>query len=102
VGLSYVSFEASFTPAVEVAWRLHKRFWGEGYATEAARAAIGDGFTRIGLSEIVALTTLANLPSQRVMQRLGMQRDIEFDHPRYAAHHLLRRHVLYRTAAHIS
>ncbi len=50
VGLSYVSFEASFTPAVEVAWRLHKRFWGEGYATEAAHAAIDDGFTRIGLS----------------------------------------------------
>jgi RimJ/RimL family protein N-acetyltransferase len=101
VGLSYVSFEASFTPAVEVAWRLHKRFWGEGYATEAAHAAIDDGFTRIGLSEIVALTTLANLLSQRVMQRLGMRRDIEFDHPRYAANHPLCRHVLYRTPAHM-
>lgn len=99
VGLSYVSFDASFTPAVEVAWRLHKRFWGEGYATEAARAAIDDGFTRVGLRDIVALTTLANLPSQRVMQRLGMRRDIEFDHPRYAADHPLRRHVLYRMAA---
>jgi RimJ/RimL family protein N-acetyltransferase len=101
VGLSYVSFEASFTPAVEVAWRLHKRFWGKGYATEAARAAIEDGFTRFGLSEIVALTTLANLPSQRVMQRLGMRRDIEFDHSRYAADHPLCRHVLYRMPAHM-
>jgi RimJ/RimL family protein N-acetyltransferase len=100
VGLSYVSFDASFTPAVEVAWRLHRRFWGKGYATEAAGAAIDDGFRRVGLSEIVALTTLANLPSQRVMQRLGMRRDIEFDHPRYAADHPLCRHVLYRTAAH--
>ena len=45
VGLSHVTFEASFTPAVEVAWRLHRRFWGRGYATEAARAAIEDGFT---------------------------------------------------------
>lgn len=101
VGMSYVSFDASFTPAVEVAWRLHKRFWGEGYATEAARAAIDDGFTRVGLRDIVALTTLANLPSQRVMQRLGMRRDIEFDHPRYAADHPLRRHVLYRMAAQV-
>jgi RimJ/RimL family protein N-acetyltransferase len=43
VGLSHIKFEASFTPAVEVAWRLHRRYWGHGYATEAARAAIEDG-----------------------------------------------------------
>jgi RimJ/RimL family protein N-acetyltransferase len=97
VGLSYVSFDASFTPAVEVAWRLHRHFWGQGYATEAARAAINDGFTRIGLTEIVAFTVPANIPSQRVMQRLGMTRDGEFDHPRYDAIHPLCRHVLYRT-----
>lgn len=99
VGLSWVSFTASFTPAVEIAWRVNKPFWGQGYATEAARAAIEDGFSRIGLAEIVALTTLANTPSQRVMQRLGMQIDIEFDHPRYAAGHPLCRHVLYRMAS---
>lgn len=96
VGLSQVSFQASFTPAVEVAWRLNRRYWGQGYATEAARAAIEDGFTRIDLAEIVALTTLDNIPSQRVMQRLGMARSIEFDHPRYSAEHPLCRHVLYR------
>jgi ribosomal-protein-alanine N-acetyltransferase len=49
VGLSHIRFEASFTPAVEVAWRLHRQYWGHGYATEAARAAIEDGFTRVGL-----------------------------------------------------
>lgn len=96
VGLGHVAFQASFTPAVEVAWRLNRRFWGQGYATEAARAAIQDGFTRIGLQRIVALTVLDNIPSQRVMQRLGMTRSIEFDHPRYAADHPLCRHVLYR------
>lgn len=96
VGLSRVKFEASFTPAVEVAWRLHRNYWGRGYATEAARAAIEDGFTRIGLNEIVALTTLGNLASQRVMQRLGMIRTIEFDHPAVAGNSPLRRHILYR------
>jgi RimJ/RimL family protein N-acetyltransferase len=98
-GLSWVSFTASFTPAVEVAWRFNPRYWGQGYATEAAGAAIQDCFTRIGVKEIVALTTLTNTPSQRVMQRLGMRRDIEFDHPRYAADHPLCRHVLYRLAS---
>jgi ribosomal-protein-alanine N-acetyltransferase len=96
VGLSRVKFEASFTPAVEVAWRLNRAYWGRGYATEAARAAIEDGFTRIGLTEIVAFTTLGNTQSQRVMQRLGMTRTIEFDHPAVAEDSPLRRHVLYR------
>jgi RimJ/RimL family protein N-acetyltransferase len=96
VGLSRVKFEASFTPAVEVAWRLHRHYWGRGYATEAARAAIEDGFTRVGLQEIVTLTTLGNTASQRVMQRLGMTRTIEFDHPAVAEDSPLRRHILYR------
>jgi len=96
VGISNVRFEASFTPAVEIAWRLDRRFWGQGYATEAAMA---DGFTRVGLREIVAITTLGNIASQRVMQRLGMTRSIEFNHPLLAADSPLRRHILYRLAA---
>jgi ribosomal-protein-alanine N-acetyltransferase len=96
VGLHPVSYDAAFTPAIEVAWRLHRDHWGNGYATEAARAAIQDGFDRLGLAEIVAVTALPNLPSQRVMQRLGMTRDIEYDHPRLPEGHPLRRHILYR------
>jgi RimJ/RimL family protein N-acetyltransferase len=96
VGLQHVRFEASFTPAVEVAWRLHPRYWGQGYATEAARAAMRDGFDRVGLAEIVAMTALGNIASQRVMRRLGMLRSIEFDHPRLASDNPLRRHILYR------
>ncbi len=100
VGLSRVAFNASFTPAVEVAWRLHNSWWGFGYATEAARAAIDDGFNRIGLTEIVAFTTLGNLASQRVMRRLGMTRSIEFDHPAVAPDSPLLRHILYRLPRH--
>jgi RimJ/RimL family protein N-acetyltransferase len=96
VGLTRVVYEASFTPAVEVAWRLHRNYWGRGYATEAARAAIDDGFTRVGLPEIVAVTALGNTASQRVMERLGMTRTIEFDHPLTAQDSPLRRHILYR------
>jgi RimJ/RimL family protein N-acetyltransferase len=96
VGLTRVTFEASFTPAVEVAWRLHRRHWGRGYATEAARAAVEDGFKRVGLREIVSMAALANTASTRVMERLGMTRSIEFDHPRLSEGSPLRRHVLYR------
>jgi RimJ/RimL family protein N-acetyltransferase len=96
VGLKRVKFEASFTPAVEVAWRLHRRFWRYGYATEAARAAVEDGFHRVGLEEIVAMTALTNTASIRVMERLGMARSIEFDYPDHAEESPLRRHILYR------
>jgi RimJ/RimL family protein N-acetyltransferase len=98
VGLALQTFEAHFTPAVEVGWRLARNYWGRGFATEAARAAVGDGFDRVGLEEIVSFTVPANIRSVRVMEGLGMKRDPadDFDHPRLPVGHHLRRHVLYR------
>ena len=79
---------------------MAKSYWGKGYALEAARAAIEDGFFRLGLDEIVAITVVANQRSRSVMERLGMTRssaeDFDFEHPRLPEGHPLRRHVLYR------
>lgn len=101
VGLSRPSFEARFTPAVEVGWRLDRAHWGQGYATEAGRAALAFGFEELGLDEIVSFTSQVNEPSIRVMQRLGMTHDSadDFDHPRVAPGNWLRQHVLYRLRA---
>ena len=98
VGLSLVVFKAPFTPAIEVAWRLMQPYWGQGIAFEAARAVIEDGFYRLGFAEIVALTTPPNTRSWRLMERLGMVRDLDgdFDHPGVPEGHPLVRHVLYR------
>jgi RimJ/RimL family protein N-acetyltransferase len=98
VGLSVPAFEAHFTPTVEVGWRLAAEYWGHGYATEGARAALEFGFTELKLSEIVSFTVPANVRSRRVMERLGMTHDPgdDFDHPGLADGHPLRRHVLYR------
>jgi ribosomal-protein-alanine N-acetyltransferase len=98
VGLARPGFEAHFTPAVEVGWRLGREHWGRGYATEAARAAVAYGFEELGLAEIVSFTSPLNEPSWRVMERLGMSHDPadDFDHPRVPADHPLRLHVLYR------
>lgn len=100
-GLAPPEFEAHFTPAVEVGWRLAAPAWGRGYATEAARAAIAFGFERAGLEEIVSMTSALNERSRAVMERLGMSRDPadDFDHPGIPAGHPLRRHVLYRLSA---
>ncbi|HEX4561896.1 MAG TPA: GNAT family N-acetyltransferase [Gemmatimonadales bacterium] len=98
VGLSVPDFEAHFTPCIEVGWRLAHEHWGQGYATEAARAALDFGFRRLALEEIVSSTVPANRRSRSVMERVGMTRTAadDFDHPVLPEEHPLRRHVLYR------
>lgn len=104
VGLMAPAFRVPSLPAdatvVEVGWRLAKRAWGRGFATEAAEAALAYGFVDVGLPEIVSFTVQANERSWRVMHKLGMTHDPrdDFDHPRLAAGHPLQRHVLYRLA----
>lgn len=97
-GLLRVGYDAHFTPAVEVGWRLARKAWGQGYASEAAARAIRFGFEQFGLPEIVANTVAANGNSRRVMDRLGMTHDAadDFDHPLVPVGHPLRRQVLYR------
>lgn len=80
---------------LEVGWRLARRAWGQGIATEAATAALAHGLQQV--PEIVSFTALTNQRSQAVMQRIGMRRAGEFDHPRLPEGHWLRRHVLYRS-----
>jgi len=98
VGLQRPTFDAHFTPCVEIGWRLAPAHWGKGYATEAAAAALRYGFEHLNLDQIVSFTVAANNPSWSVMERIGMTRDPaeDFDHPRLPAGHPLRRHILYR------
>jgi RimJ/RimL family protein N-acetyltransferase len=98
VGLAVPSFQAHFMPCVEIGWRLAYEYWGHGYATEAARAALGFGFRDLALDEIVSFTVPPNWRSRRVMERLGMKRSAseDFEHPALPEGHPLRSHVLYR------
>jgi RimJ/RimL family protein N-acetyltransferase len=98
VGLNVPTFEAPFMPAVEIGWRLGADFWGQGYASEAARVALEFGFDAALLDEIVAFTAARNVRSQRVMERIRMTRDPhdDFEHPGLPVGSPLRPHVLYR------
>ena len=100
IGLAIPRFTAHFTPCVEIGWRLAAAHWGQGYATEGARAVLRFGFETLGLNEIVSFTVPANHRSRRVMERIGMHHNPadDFDHPALPEGHLLRRHVLYRCA----
>lgn len=97
IGLAIPRFESRFTPCVEIGWRLAAEFWGQGYATEGARAALAFGFESLQLAEILSFTVPENLRSRRVMEKLGMAHDPQndFDHPLLPAGHRLSRHVLY-------
>ena len=96
VGLLRVGFAARFTPAVEIMWRIAPAFQRRGFAEEAARLALAYGFGTLGLTKIVAFTIPANEPSWRLMEKLGMQPDGMFDHPRLPEGHPMRPHRLYR------
>jgi RimJ/RimL family protein N-acetyltransferase len=99
-GLAHTTEAPPMPVGVEIGWALAPDTWGEGYAVEAARAVIADGFARHDFPEILAFTGTTNLRSQAVMQRLGMVRmaDRDFDHPLLAPDHPLRRHIVYAAA----
>lgn len=98
VGLRQVEFDAPFTPAVEIAWRLSYDFWGKGYATEAAQRVLQYGFEDLKLKEIVSFTVHDNSRTLHIMEKIGMKRDEkgDFDYPGLAKGHPLGRFVLYR------
>lgn len=98
IGLQNVHFEAHFTPAVEIGWRLAFDHWGKGYATEGAKAALAYGFETLNLNEIVSFTAVENMRSRHIMEKIGMHHESkdDFDHPKIPEGRPLRRHVLYR------
>jgi RimJ/RimL family protein N-acetyltransferase len=101
VGLLVPGFEAHFTPCIEILWRLAAEHWNRGLATEGAQAVVRYAFETLGFDEVVSFTVPENLPSRRVMEKLGMTHDEadDFDHPGLQQGHPLRRHVLYRIPA---
>ncbi|WP_423923525.1 GNAT family N-acetyltransferase [Frigoribacterium sp. 2-23] len=100
VGLSQPTFDPALADQVEIGWRLARGAWGQGFATEAAREVVRFAFDPDGadLDALISFTAAVNLPSRRVMERLGMTYDIadDFDHPALPEGHELRPHVLYR------
>ena len=100
-GIANVDFEANFTPAVEIGWRLAKQFWGKGYATEAAKAGLAFAFDELQLDKVVSFAVTANRRSRNVMTRIGMEHmpHHDFNHPGVNPESPLSRHAFYRIDA---
>jgi RimJ/RimL family protein N-acetyltransferase len=98
-GFSVPVFESFFTPCIEIGWRYKKQAWGQGFATEAANACLQYGFSQLGFDKIVSFTAAINIKSEKLMQRIGMNKINEFEHPNIEKTHPVCRHVLYEIAS---
>ncbi|AUD14993.1 MULTISPECIES: GNAT family N-acetyltransferase [unclassified Planococcus (in: firmicutes)] len=96
IGLLDVNFDIGIEDATEIGWRLEKKFWKKGYATEGANACLAYAFEELGKREIYSFTSTVNTPSETVMKRIGMEKAGEFEHPRVPQGSPLRKHVLYK------
>jgi RimJ/RimL family protein N-acetyltransferase len=97
VGLNIPRTILPFSPCVEVGWRLHKEYWGNGYATEGGRVSLAYAFECMKIDEVVSFTTKSNYKSRKVMERLGMENTGEnFKYPDIPNEHPLSEHVLYK------
>ena len=96
IGFHWARFDMDFCPCIEIGWRLDQQYWNKGYATEGATACLKHGFDHLGFDELVSFTSTENTASQRVMQKIGMQFERCFEHPKVEEGHPLRPHILYR------
>lgn len=96
VGLAYQTYETAYTPFVDIGWRLKKTAWGKGYASEAARACLAYAFNSLGIQEVFSVTPIPNKASIKVMEKIGMKKIAEFEHPKIEVGHPLRTCVLYK------
>lgn len=100
VGLHKPTYDLPVTPCVEIGWRLGKEYWGKGYATEAGRESLRFAFEALKLSEVYSFTSVSNIRSRSVMERLKMMNTgNNFEHPIIPEAHPLREHVLYKITA---
>lgn len=96
IGFLIATFEAEFTPCVEIGWRLDNKYWNKGYVTEGAKACLEYGFNNLGLDSIYSFTAEINIPSQNVMKKICLMKVGEFEHPRVEDGNPLKPHVLYK------
>ncbi len=96
IGFHKATFEAFFTPCIEIGWRLNKTYWFQGYATEGAKACLVYAKNRFNFNEVYSFTAKINKRSENVMKKIQMEKVAEFQYPKIDKDNPLSEHVLYR------
>lgn len=95
IGLALQQYETKYTPAIDIGWRLKKKAWGKGYATEGAKRCLQYAFDELGLDKVISVCTISNIKSENVMKKIGMTKIGEFDHPEMINHPGYEKHFCY-------
>lgn len=85
IGMMYQTYDSPFTPCVDIGWRLQRSAWGQGFATEGAKACLSFAFEKAGLTEVYSVAPALNKPSMHVMEKIGMSKKGTFKHPAIGA-----------------
>lgn len=95
IGISEQTYEADFTPCIDIGWRLAKKHWGQGYATEGANRVLDYAFNDLKITKILSIAPVVNNASESVMKKIGMQKVKNFEHSLLMDNESLRVCVLY-------
>jgi ribosomal-protein-alanine N-acetyltransferase len=95
IGFHMADFNAQFTPCTEIGWRLKYEAWGNGFATEGAKACLKYGSEVLKFKKVYSFTSKTNIKSENVMKKIGMLKTMEFEHPNIIVGSPLKKHVLY-------
>lgn len=80
IGMMWQTWEGEFTPFFDIGWRLSPSAWGNGFATEGAKACLEAAFNRFGLTEVYSTCPQVNIASESVMKKIGMKQISVFNH----------------------
>ena len=91
-GISLQNIDGVIVP--EIGYHINKKYWNNGYATEAAKVSLASGFEELNFPEIFIHTYVKNIPSRRVAEKLNMDKKKEYD--KYIEKHgISMRHIVY-------
>ncbi|MEL7269579.1 MAG: GNAT family N-acetyltransferase [Bacteroidota bacterium] len=96
IGFSHPSFDLGIPGLIEIGWRIREEKWNQGFATEGAKTCLQFGFDQLNFKDIYSFTSKVNTKSERVMQKIGMNKVKEFEHPKIKSGSHLKTHVLYK------
>jgi RimJ/RimL family protein N-acetyltransferase len=97
IGLGWKTFESDFTPCVDIGWRIGKKWWNQGFATEGASACLSFA-QQNQIKEVVSMASIGNTPSIQVMKKIKMNFWKEFDHTELKDFPAIQRCSLYQIA----
>lgn len=97
IGLSEQTYEADFTPCVDIGWRLKSSEWNKGFATEGAKKCLEYALNELTLEHIYSIAPKINRKSEHVMAKIGMKKQYEFEHSSLINFERLKTCVLYKT-----